>query len=167
MRSIRFGLLVSLLVTVSCAVNFETLQRQDNVYKLSTEEQLKNENYIEAIENFYKSGKEGYFTGKANIQIYYKIFRQADLENPAILISSGRTEAAIKYKELIFDLYSNGYSVYIQDHRGQGMSGRMTEDPDMEHALHRPWRRPCCQKRSGPLLPLRIWICRPWSSKRR
>ena len=131
MRSIRFGLLVSLLVTVSCAVNFETLQRQDNVYKLSTEEQLKNENYIEAIENFYKSGKEGYFTGKANIQIYYKIFRQADLENPAILISSGRTEAAIKYKELIFDLYSNGYSVYIQDHRGQGMSGRMTEDPDM------------------------------------
>ncbi len=131
MRSIRYGLLISLLVTVSCAVNFKTLQSEDNVYKLSTEEQLKNENYIEAIETFYTSGKEGYFTGKANIQIYYKIFRQAKLESPAILISSGRTEAAIKYKELIFDLYNNGYSVYIQDHRGQGLSGRMTEDPDM------------------------------------
>jgi len=131
MKSIRFALLVSLLVTVSCAVNFETLQREDNVYKLSTEEQLKNENYIEAIENFYTSGKEGHFTGKANIEIYYKIFKQAKLESPAILISSGRTEAAIKYKELIFDLYNNGYSVYINDHRGQGLSGRMTEDPDM------------------------------------
>jgi lysophospholipase len=131
MRTIRLALLVSLLVTVSCAVNFATLQSEDNVYKLSTEEQLKNENYIEAIENFYSSGKEGYFTGKTNIQIYYKIFRQPKLESPAILISSGRTEAAIKYKELIFDLYNNGYSVYIHDHRGQGLSGRMTEDPDM------------------------------------
>ncbi len=47
------------------------------------------------------------------------------------MISSGRTEAAIKYKELILDLYKNGYSVYIHDHRGQGQSGRMTEDPQM------------------------------------
>ncbi len=131
MRYKKFAFLVSLLVTVSCAVNFNTLQSEDNVYKLSTEEQLKNENYIAAIENFYTNGKEGYFTGKANVKIYYKIFRQEKLKSPAILISSGRTEAAIKYKELIFDLYNNGYSVYINDHRGQGLSGRMTEDPDM------------------------------------
>ena len=131
MRSIRFGLLVSLLVTVSCAVNFKALQSEDNVYKLSTEELLKSEKHIEVIENFYNRGEEGYFTGKSDIQIYYKVFRQAELESPAILISSGRTEAVIKYKELIFDLYNNGYTVYIHDHRGQGMSGRMTEDPDM------------------------------------
>ena len=131
MRVIKFVLLVSLLVTVSCAVNFETLQRGDNVFSLSTEEQLKNGKYIEEIENFYKSGIEGYFMGKDSVKIYYKVFKQADLEKPAILISSGRTEAAIKYKELIFDLYNNGYSIYINDHRGQGLSGRMTEDPDM------------------------------------
>jgi lysophospholipase len=131
MRSIKFVLLVSLLVTVSCAVNFESLQRSDNVYNLSTGEQLTNKKYIEEIENFYQSGKEGYFTGKDSIQIYYKVFKQAELEKPAILISSGRTEAAIKYKELIYDLYNNGYSVYIHDHRGQGLSGRMTEDLDM------------------------------------
>tara|TARA_R110000772_G_scaffold152285_1_gene263042 strand:+ start:755 stop:1798 length:1044 start_codon:yes stop_codon:yes gene_type:complete len=131
MRLIKFGLLVFLFVTVSCAVNFETLQKEDNVYNLSTEDQLKNEKHIGLIENFYKSGKESHFIGKDSIQIYYKVFKQAELESPAILISSGRTEAAIKYKELIFDLYNNGYSVYIHDHRGQGLSGRMTEDPDM------------------------------------
>ncbi len=131
MRPISFGLLVYMLVTVSCAENFTTLQKEDNVYHLSTEEQLKDEKYIDVIENFYKNGEEGFFAGKDSIQIYYKVFKQAKLENPAILISSGRTEAAIKYKELIFDLYNNGYSVYIHDHRGQGMSGRMTEDPDM------------------------------------
>lgn len=132
MRSIRFVVLVYILVTVSsCAVNFKTLQREDNVYQLSTEAQLKDEKHIEVIENFYKSGKEDYFIGKANIQIYYKIFRQAESESPAILISSGRTEAALKYKELIYDLFNNGYSVYIHDHRGQGLSNRMTEDPDM------------------------------------
>jgi lysophospholipase len=131
MKAIRFIFLVSLLVTVSCAVNFETLQKDDKVYNLSTEAQLKNGKYIEEIENFYKSGKEGYFLGKDSVQIYYKVFKQTDLEKPAILISSGRTEAAIKYKEFIFDLYNNGYSVYIHDHRGQGLSGRMTEDPDM------------------------------------
>tara|TARA_R110000787_G_scaffold41071_13_gene101604 strand:+ start:2093 stop:3136 length:1044 start_codon:yes stop_codon:yes gene_type:complete len=131
MRTIKIGLLLCLFVTISCAVNFKTLQKVDNVYQLSSETQLKDEKYVEKIENFYTHGKEGYFSGKDSIQIYYKIFRQAVLESPAILISSGRTEAAIKYKELIFDLYNNGYSVYILDHRGQGLSGRMTEDPDM------------------------------------
>tara|TARA_B100000809_G_scaffold73939_1_gene71703 strand:+ start:3670 stop:4713 length:1044 start_codon:yes stop_codon:yes gene_type:complete len=131
MRSIKYELLFILLITASCAVNFKTIQRLDNVYKISAEAQLKNEHYQEKIENFYTLGKEGYFAGKDSIQIYYKIFRQAALESPAILISSGRTEAAIKYKELIFDLYNNGYSVYILDHRGQGLSGRMTKDPDM------------------------------------
>lgn len=131
MRNIKFGLLLYVLFATSCTVNFKKLQIEDNIYKLSTEKQLKDEKHIAAIENFYKSGKEGYFTGKANIELYYKIFKQVKAESPAILISSGRTEAALKYKELIFDLYKNGYSVYIHDHRGQGSSGRMTEDPDM------------------------------------
>jgi len=131
LKSINFGLLVFMLFTVSCAVNFNTLQKEDNLYSLSTEAQLKDEKYIEAIEKIYNSGKEGYFAGKDSIEIYYKILKQPKLESPAVLISSGRTEAAVKYKELIFDLYNNGYSVYIHDHRGQGLSGRMTEDPEM------------------------------------
>jgi lysophospholipase len=72
----------------------------------------------------------GFFEGKENVPIHYRFYEQPSATK-AIVISSGRTEAAIKYKELIYDLYQNGYSVYIHDHRGQGLSGRMTENPDM------------------------------------
>lgn len=48
----------------------------------------------------------------------------------SIVLSSGRTEAGIKYKEVFYDLYQNGYSVFTLDHRGQGQSGRMLENTD-------------------------------------
>ena len=115
----------------SCKPNFKHLQKEENNYDITTESQLQDKNYAKKIEDIYDSGKEGNFTGKEDINIYFKIFKQPKKEKAAILISSGRTEAAIKYKELIFDLYNNGYSIYIHDHRGQGLSGRMTEDHDM------------------------------------
>ncbi|RLV60714.1 alpha/beta fold hydrolase [Parashewanella curva] len=51
----------------------------------------------------------------------------------AIVISSGRIECYEKYKELIYDLYQQGYSVYCLDHRGQGLSSRLTKNPHMGH----------------------------------
>ena len=86
--------------------------------------------YSQKIEDFYNQGKKGTFFGRDSVKIYFKYFKQKN-NDKAILISSGRTEAALKYKELIYDLYQNGYSVLIHDHRGQGLSGRMTEDTDM------------------------------------
>ncbi|MGI2098305.1 alpha/beta fold hydrolase [Shewanella glacialipiscicola] len=50
-----------------------------------------------------------------------------------IVISSGRVESYLKYQELVFDLYQQGYSVYAIDHRGQGLSDRMTSNPHMGH----------------------------------
>jgi lysophospholipase len=131
MKSIRIILVISILIIASCTRNFNPLQKEGNLYNLTTEIQLEDENYIDAIEEFYNNGEADYFTGKDSIQIYYKTFKQDALESPAILISSGRSEGAVKYKELIYDLYNNGFSIYIHDHRGQGLSGRMTEDPHM------------------------------------
>lgn len=131
MRYLFINLIVSLFILTSCHEGFQHLQEEENIYNLTTEEQLDDETYALEIENFYNKGKEGFFTGKADVKIYYKIFKQPESASSAILISSGRTEAAIKYKELIFDLYNNGYSIYIHDHRGQGLSGRMTADHDM------------------------------------
>ncbi|ABV34701.1 Lysophospholipase [Shewanella sediminis HAW-EB3] len=51
----------------------------------------------------------------------------------AIVISSGRIESYIKYRELIFDLYRQGYSIYALDHRGQGLSSRTTNNPQQGH----------------------------------
>lgn len=51
----------------------------------------------------------------------------------AIVISNGRIESYIKYRELIFDLYRQGYSIYTLDHRGQGLSSRTTSNPQQGH----------------------------------
>ena len=115
----------------SCGPDFEKLQQEENIYQLSTETQLADAEYAQNIETFYQEGLAGSFVGQAGIPIYYKIFQKAEIGSPAILISAGRTEAAVKYKELIYDLFKIGYSIYIHDHRGQGLSGRMTVDPDM------------------------------------
>jgi lysophospholipase len=48
-----------------------------------------------------------------------------------IVISSGRVECAAKYAEMIYDLHQNGHSVFIHDHRGQGLSTRLKENPQL------------------------------------
>jgi len=123
--------LIPFLLLSSCNKKFKELEKESNKFNVTTEILLADNNHVLEIEQLYKKGKEGYFFGEDSINIYFKIFKQQKAEKGAILISSGRTEAAIKYKELIFDLYKNGYSIYILDHRGQGLSDRMTEDPDM------------------------------------
>ncbi len=130
LRHLKYLSLISIVMLISCHQNFSRLTKEENRYNLTTLSELKDSTYSQKIEDFYANGKEGFFNGEADIQIYYKIFEQKNPEK-AIVISSGRTEAAIKYKELIFDLFKNGYSIYIHDHRGQGLSGRMTEDPEM------------------------------------
>ena len=136
MRAVSPGPIVSLfliasLTLVSCKVSFVPLTEQETRYDLTTTGQLQDPEYAQRIGDFYDSGNEGTFKGRAGVPIYYKIFRKEGKEKGAILISSGRSEAALKYKEVIFDLYHNGYSIYIHDHRGQGLSGRMTEDPEL------------------------------------
>ncbi len=131
MRKAGWGVLIIAALMASCKVNFHTPLAEGNPYELTTEQQLGDTKYSQEIESFYAGGTEGFFSGKADVPIYYKVFLQPEAGSPAILISSGRTEAAVKYKELVFDLYRRGYSVYIHDHRGQGQSGRMTGDPDM------------------------------------
>lgn len=121
---------VILLITIPGLCSLYGQDTGQAIYQLTTEADLLNESYVKEIDKFYNSGEEGYFDGQADIKIYYKIFRKPTADK-AVLISAGRTEAAIKYKEVIFDLFNNGYAVFIHDHRGQGLSGRMTEDPEM------------------------------------
>lgn len=129
-RYLKCLLSILIIALISCNRNSNQLSKEENSYNLTTAFELKDSTYSKKIENFYENGEEGFFSGKDDVQIYYKIFEQTNTEK-VILISSGRTEAAIKYKELIYDLFKIGYSIYIHDHRGQGLSGRMTENPQM------------------------------------
>ena len=46
----------------------------------------------------------------------------------AIVISQGRNESVLKYKEVVNDLSQQGYDIFLIDHRGQGFSERFGGD---------------------------------------
>ena len=86
----------------------------------------------------YKSEVEPYWSSNATVSTFASAddrlqLSYAKLLTPkakgVVVISNGRTETYLKYKELAFDLARTGYSVYIHDHRGQGMSPRLQPDP--------------------------------------
>lgn len=41
-----------------------------------------------------------------------------------VVLSPGRVEGYLKYQELAYDLFEQGFSVFIIDHQGQGLSSR-------------------------------------------
>jgi len=100
-------------------------------YSISDEQKLQREEYFERIDSFFSTGIEGYFIGIDNVNIYYRFFLNSSSNKRSIVISNGRSEAVIKYKEVIWDLFNNGYSVFTLDHRGQGFSDRLV-DSDLQ-----------------------------------
>ncbi|MFQ3219301.1 MAG: lysophospholipase [Paraglaciecola sp.] len=98
-------------------------------YLLSQETQLQHD-YPALICPLMQKLQYGEFMGVDKVNIVY-----AFLLHPcpigSVVISSGRIECLLKYQELIYDLYQNGYCVFIHDHRGQGFSGRMTDNSHM------------------------------------
>lgn len=68
--------------------------------------------------------EEGYFKGVKDAQIYYRKYEIYN-SKASIVISHGFCESGEKYEELIKIFNSNGYSVYILDHRGHGRSEKL------------------------------------------
>jgi lysophospholipase len=77
---------------------------------------------------FAAHARAGEFVGRDGVPIRYVVLGRAH-ERAALVISSGRTETYLDYAELAYDLRNVGVSIYILDHRGQGFSGRMLDDP--------------------------------------
>ncbi|WP_426359539.1 alpha/beta fold hydrolase [Pseudocolwellia sp. HL-MZ19] len=73
---------------------------------------------------FWEQGVFNAFKGKDDLDIHYAHFKHSPT-SPIIVISPGRCESYLKYKETAFELYQSGYSIFIVDHRGQGLSSRM------------------------------------------
>jgi len=81
------------------------------------------------LESFWQNEvKQGQFCGVEDVSIH---FAHCIPEEPkgAIVLSNGRVETFLKYKEVMYDFYQNGFACFTLDHRGQGLSGRMTQDP--------------------------------------
>ncbi|MFT5676122.1 MAG: lysophospholipase [Paraglaciecola sp.] len=99
-------------------------------YILSTEQSLES-SFSDIINPFWQERvKSGKFAGVDDISIRYAYVLHPEAI-ASVVISSGRIESLIKYKEVVFDLYQNGYSIFINDHRGQGLSGRLVDNRQM------------------------------------
>ena len=103
-----------------------------NDTSFTTEKQLATR-YSGEIADFWQQGEFSHFSGVKNARINYAAFihdeSKKDLpHNKCLVISSGRSEGYLKYKELSFDLFNLGFNVFLLDHRGQGLSERALEN---------------------------------------
>lgn len=107
----------------------------DNPYHLQTAATLP-EFYQQTLPEFWhQHAQPGEISGVEGVPLRYVALRNP-ASHDAILVVNGRIESYIKYQELAYDLYQQGYSVYLYDHRGQGFSGRLLTDPHKGHVVH-------------------------------
>lgn len=98
----------------------------DNPFNLNTESTLSN-NYNADIETFWQQHAQvSTFQGLDQKTVHTVAIKTGN--DKAIVISQGRNESALKYKEVAYDLNSQGYDLFIIDHRGQGLSERFGGD---------------------------------------
>lgn len=84
------------------------------------------------LSEFWAVVTQATLTVNSQIKLAYAYIEHPQSQQ-AIVISSGRVESYIKYAELMYDMYQQGYSVYCVDHRGQGLSSRMTPNSHQGH----------------------------------
>lgn len=102
--------------------------------RFTTESQLASR-YTGDIATFWQQGEFAEFIGVKGSRISYATFVHKTSDNSAhntkhknLIISSGRSEGYLKYKELSYDLFNLGFNIFLLDHRGQGLSERALEN---------------------------------------
>ncbi|PJG85986.1 alpha/beta fold hydrolase [Conservatibacter flavescens] len=72
-----------------------------------------------------------YLQGQRHVSIAYRHFTHDSPEvRKLLIIVNGRAENMLKWTEVAFDFYHQGYDVLVFDHRGQGYSQRLLADPE-------------------------------------
>jgi lysophospholipase len=102
--------------------------------QFTTESQLPNK-YVNEIAHFWQQGNFSHFSGADNVRVNYATFINDNGTTPAkcLVISSGRSESYLKYKEISYDFFNHGYSIFLIDHRGQGLSQHFLADSHKGH----------------------------------
>jgi lysophospholipase len=74
-----------------------------------------------------------------NAKIHYSSFTNPN-NKACVFISPGRTESGLKYAEFIYDLshteFGSTLNYFVIDHRGQGLSQRLTKTYDVGYVDH-------------------------------
>lgn len=72
--------------------------------------------------------------GKNNCRLAYRhIAHEEPQQRQLVVLVNGRAENLLKWTELAYDFFLSGYDVLLFDHRGQGYSQRLLQDPDKGH----------------------------------
>ena len=95
----------------------------DQKLQFTSELQLSSR-FSNEIAHFWQQGSFADFRGINDIRINYAAFSRGE-NKQCLVIVPGRCEGYLKYKEVAYDLYLQGYDIFIIDHRGQGLSERM------------------------------------------
>lgn len=94
------------------------------------------------VEFWNRQGERRDFLGTHGVRIAAMAFPNPNRKD-GIVIANGYGESFIKYRELVYDLWHEGYQVYLLDHRGQGLSDRLlpssrspSTDPQVAKHVH-------------------------------
>jgi len=86
----------------------------------------------ELVPYFEKNGESRFMTAKDGKRIHFRSFTKPG-QSKALIILPGRTESTFKWAEVLWDLKDLNLAVYIIDHRGQGASDRLLDDPQIQY----------------------------------
>lgn len=100
-------------------------------YNFSLESQF-SDTMAGPVAALWQHRQEGMFEGVDRLNIGWVSLTGFN-HDKAIIVVNGRIESYWKYQELFYDLVQQGYDVFALDHRGQGVSDRMTEDNELGH----------------------------------
>lgn len=123
-RSKKLSLHILIIMVAVLATVGLTPEKNVVAEQISAEDELQKTYDSKFVAFWNQNGKRRDFPGVNGVNIAAMVFA-----NPGsvegIVIASGYGESFIKYRELVYDLWHEGYQVYILDHRGQGLSDRL------------------------------------------
>ena len=92
-------------------------------------------NWKNEVAPYFAQGHQRSLYNRQGLKLnFYSFTSHSNIKTLVIL--PGRTEPAIKYAELVYDLKDQGYNIYILDHQGQGESDRLLKDSHKGHVRH-------------------------------
>ncbi|USD37457.1 alpha/beta fold hydrolase [Ferrimonas sp. SCSIO 43195] len=85
-----------------------------------------------AMPSLWQQADHGEFTGIDGLTLRYAHLPRKAARG-AIVVASGRSEGYLKYDGLAEELHQAGFEVFIWDHRGQGLSDRLSDNRFLGH----------------------------------
>ncbi len=123
MKNIRFVIITTLIIgSINISMTNANTFNRDHQLETQGNSELSNK-----VSKFWLTGVFSSFQGVANKRINYASFI-SNTTRSCLVISLGRSESYLKYKELISDLSVADINIFILDHRGQGLSERLLQN---------------------------------------